>query len=67
MSKLGFKFFSVTALVPTLLISQLQQNTAFTDQQLNQQVMLAVNWVQQSGEYGALTYQAFNLARTYQT
>ncbi|MBD2136801.1 hypothetical protein H6F32_04150 [Anabaena sp. FACHB-1237] len=56
MSKLGFKFFSVTALVPTLLISQLQQNTAFTDQQLNQQVMLA-----------ALTYQAFNLARTYQT
>lgn len=25
--------------------------------------MLAVNWVQQSGEYRALTYQAFNIAK----
>lgn len=60
MSKLPF---TVTALVPVLLISQLQQDTAFTGQQLNQQGMLAVNWVQQSGEYRALTYQAFNLAK----
>ncbi|MBD2667375.1 5'-nucleotidase, lipoprotein e(P4) family [Richelia sinica] len=60
MSKLPF---TVTALVPVLLISQLQQDTAFTGQQLNQQGMLAVNWVQQSGEYRALTYQAFNIAK----
>jgi 5'-nucleotidase (lipoprotein e(P4) family) len=61
MSKLPF---TVTALVPVLLISQLQQDTAeITTKQLNQQGMLAVNWVQQSGEYRALTYQAFNLAK----
>jgi 5'-nucleotidase (lipoprotein e(P4) family) len=61
MSKLPF---TVTALVPMLLISQLQQDTAeITTKQLNQQGMLAVNWVQQSGEYRALTYQAFNLAK----
>ncbi|WP_413173329.1 5'-nucleotidase, lipoprotein e(P4) family [Anabaena azotica] len=56
--------FTVTALVPALLVSQLQQDTAeITTKQLNQQGMLAVNWVQQSGEYRALTYQAFNLAK----
>ncbi|MCO5799712.1 MAG: 5'-nucleotidase, lipoprotein e(P4) family [Dolichospermum sp. OL03] len=61
MSKLPF---TVTALVPVLLVSQLQQDTAeITTKQLNQQGMLAVNWVQQSGEYRALTYQAFNLAK----
>lgn len=35
-----------------------------TQQQLNEQSMLAINWVQQSGEYAALTHQAFNTART---
>jgi hypothetical protein len=41
MSKLPF---TVTALVPMLLISQLQQDTAeITTKQLNQQGMLAVN------------------------
>lgn len=50
------------ALVPTLLIS-LQQDTAFTDQQLNEQSIFALNWVQQSGEYRALAYQAFNIAK----
>ncbi len=32
-------------------------------QQLNQQSVMAVNWFQQSGEYQALTWQAFNLAK----
>ncbi|MBD2132639.1 5'-nucleotidase, lipoprotein e(P4) family [Sphaerospermopsis sp. FACHB-1094] len=57
------KLIPLTALVPALLVSQLQQDTAFTGQQLNQQGMLAVNWVQQSGEYRALAYQAFNIAK----
>ncbi len=61
MSKLPF---TVTALVPVLLLSQLQQDTVeISSKQLNQQGMLAVNWVQQSGEYRALTYQAFNVAK----
>lgn len=57
------KLIPITALVPALLVSQLQQDTAFTGQQLNQQGMLAVSWVQQSGEYRALAYQAFNIAK----
>ena len=32
--------------------------------QLQQQAVLGLNWVQQSGEYEALAYQAFNAART---
>lgn len=31
--------------------------------QLNQQSVMALNWFQQSGEYRALAYQAFNFAR----
>jgi 5'-nucleotidase (lipoprotein e(P4) family) len=34
-----------------------------TQKQLNDQGLLAINWVQQSGEYRALTYQAYNLAK----
>ena len=34
-----------------------------TQKQLNDQSILALNWVQQSGEYQALAYQAFNLAK----
>ncbi|MBD2341826.1 5'-nucleotidase, lipoprotein e(P4) family [Calothrix sp. FACHB-156] len=68
MSKLRSKFFAVPALLPVLLLSQLQQDTqggkgGISNQQLNEQSILAVNWVQQSGEYRALTYQAFNLAQ----
>jgi 5'-nucleotidase (lipoprotein e(P4) family) len=37
---------------------------SLTQQQLNEQSVLALNWVQQSGEYAALTHQAFNTART---
>ncbi|QIM67816.1 5'-nucleotidase, lipoprotein e(P4) family [Mannheimia granulomatis] len=37
--------------------------TAEANAQLQQQTMLAVNWVQQSGEYDALAYQAFNSAK----
>ncbi|MEH2438540.1 MAG: 5'-nucleotidase, lipoprotein e(P4) family [Nostoc sp.] len=65
MSKLPTKFFAAPALLPVLLLSQLQQDTqgVINNQQLNEQSMLAVNWVQQSGEYRALTYQAFNIAK----
>lgn len=33
------------------------------EQQLQEQAVLGLNWVQQSGEYQALTYQAFNMAK----
>jgi 5'-nucleotidase (lipoprotein e(P4) family) len=34
-----------------------------TGKELNDQSLLALNWVQQSGEYKALSYQAFNMAK----
>jgi len=43
-----------------------QMATAYNlseDDLLAEQTMLAINWVQQSGEYRALAYQAFNMAK----
>lgn len=34
-----------------------------TQAQLNDQLVLAINWTQDSGEYAAVAYQAYNLAR----
>lgn len=34
-----------------------------TQKQLNEQSLLAINWMQQSGEYRALAYQSFNSAQ----
>jgi 5'-nucleotidase (lipoprotein e(P4) family) len=57
--------FAISTLVPVLLLSGFQQNTqeTLTKQQLNEQSVLATNWVQQSGEYRALAYQSFNMAK----
>lgn len=53
-----------TILTSSLLLVGLKQDTAeITNAQLNEQSVLAINWVQQSGEYQALTYQAFNIAK----
>ncbi|WP_242462764.1 5'-nucleotidase, lipoprotein e(P4) family, partial [Trichormus variabilis] len=53
-----------TILTTSLLLVGLKQDTAeITNAQLNEQSVLAINWVQQSGEYQALTYQAFNIAK----
>jgi len=44
--------------------SQIQaKGPAYTTQDLNEQSVLAVNWVQTSAEYRALCYQSYNLAR----
>jgi 5'-nucleotidase (lipoprotein e(P4) family) len=40
-----------------------EKPTNLTQQQLNEQSILALNWMQQSGEYVALTHQAFNNAK----
>ncbi|BAY39265.1 acid phosphatase [Nostoc sp. NIES-2111] len=60
-----FKFVTFsTLLTSSLLLLGLKQDTAeFTNAQINEQSILAINWVQQSGEYQALTYQAFNIAK----
>lgn len=40
-----------------------QTTSPFTQRSLNQQGLLGLNWMQQSGEYVALCYQAFHSAR----
>jgi len=40
-----------------------KEESNITQQQLNEQSLLGINWVQQSGEYRALAYQAFNVAK----
>ncbi|MCC5654911.1 5'-nucleotidase, lipoprotein e(P4) family [Nostoc sp. XA013] len=59
------KFVTFSTLVTSsLLLLGLKQDTPeITNAQLNEQSLLAVNWVQQSGEYQSLTYQAFNIAK----
>jgi 5'-nucleotidase (lipoprotein e(P4) family) len=39
------------------------EKSNISQQQLNQQSLLSINWMQQSGEYRALAYQAFNMAK----
>ena len=40
-----------------------QNKSAEADAQLQQQAVLGLNWIQQSGEYQALSYQAYNAAK----
>ncbi len=37
--------------------------TVTTQQQFNDQLVLSINWTQESGEFAAVAYQAFNLAK----
>lgn len=55
--------FAVTSIAALLLTGCAQPAQRQAQQQLNQQTVSAVNWFQQSGEYEALTWQAFNSAR----
>ncbi|MBD2473339.1 5'-nucleotidase, lipoprotein e(P4) family [Nostoc sp. FACHB-145] len=59
------KFVTFSTLITSsVLLVGLKQDTAeITNAQLNEQSVLALNWVQQSGEYQALTYQAFNIGQ----
>ena len=48
--------------LPALVVLGLSGCAQNTQQRLNDQTVTAVNWMQQSGEYQALTWQAFNAA-----
>ena len=54
---------AASGLVALLLTGCASSTHQTAQQQLGQQSVLAVNWFQQSGEYQALTWQAFNTAR----
>jgi len=53
---------ATSALVMLALTGCAQQKTD-AQQKLNDESVMALNWFQQSGEYQALTYQAFNTAK----
>ncbi|ETX11364.1 5'-nucleotidase [Marinomonas ushuaiensis DSM 15871] len=54
----------VTAfLVGSISSPAFAEDTTFTAKNLNEQSVLAATWMQASGEFKALSYQAFNLAK----
>ncbi|VTU09072.1 lipoprotein E [Actinobacillus indolicus] len=53
---------TITTILSALALSACTQKVE-GDAQLQQHAVLGVNWVQQSGEYQALAYQAFNIAQ----
>lgn len=58
-----FVTFSTLAASSLLVLGLKQDTPEITNAQLNEQSVLALDWVQQSGEYQALTYQAFNIGQ----
>ncbi len=60
MQKIKAKF---SLIVVVLVAVSLMAGCAYTTKDLNEQSVLAVNWVQTSAEYRALCYQSFNLAK----
>lgn len=59
--KKHFKLATIAALSAFVLVGCAQKPDA--DAQLQQQAVLGLNWMQQSGEYQALAYQAYNAAK----
>lgn len=47
----------------TISVAKEVNQPTYTDAELNQQSVMAVLWTQVSGEYRALSYQAFNVAK----
>ena len=65
MRRSTIRTFSLSAALFTGSISlpTLANDTAYTYKNLNEQLVLSTAWTQASGEFRALSYQAFNLAR----
>lgn len=58
------KLTTLTSAVCLLAACATQTTAPAGDAKLQQHAVLGVNWVQESGEYRALAYQAFNSAKT---
>jgi 5'-nucleotidase (lipoprotein e(P4) family) len=59
-------FYSILAILTVLIInlSAVAFNESdITQKELNNQSILGINWIQKSGEYRALAYQAFNIGK----
>lgn len=53
----------ISLVVVVIVAVGLMAGCAYTTKDLNEQSVLAINWVQTSAEFRALSYQSFNLAR----
>jgi 5'-nucleotidase (lipoprotein e(P4) family) len=60
MQKIKAKF---SLIVMVLVAVGLMAGCAYTTKDLNEQSVMAINWVQTSAEFRALSYQSYNLAR----
>ena len=54
---------SSAILVGGLAMPSWADDVSYTTKDLNEQLVMAVEWMQNSGEFEALSYQAFNLAK----
>lgn len=54
---------TAVAVMSAFVLAGCAQNAPKGDAQLQQQAVLGINWMQESGEYDALAYQAFNAAK----
>ena len=61
--KMVFKLSSLALCSLVALTGCATQQVSNGEEKLQQHAMLGVNWVQESGEYQALAYQAFNAAQ----
>ena len=55
---------TLSALVLTGCAHHQMDAKAHAEAQLQQQAVMGINWMQDSGEYKALAYQAYNTAKT---
>ena len=55
---------TLSALVLTGCAHNQMDAKAHAEAQLQQQAVMGINWMQDSGEYKALAYQAYNTAKT---
>lgn len=63
MKKFLYSLFTFVALVSISFGVIAYSPQTVSQLELNNQSLLAINWMQQSGEYQALAYQAFNIAK----
>lgn len=64
MQKFKLSLVALTSVFALAACSQSpQQANKAADQLLQEQAVMGINWMQQSGEYNALAYQAFNSAK----
>lgn len=64
MKSMTLKLSTIAMVATIALTGCVTQPKSNGEEKLQQHAMLGINWIQESGEYQALAYQAFNSAKT---